>query len=137
MQKCIAFFTHRFLVSFWLQITVHVEPANKAIKPASAGGVFRVHAKAVTALFVEMKFDRFFCFVPAFNQAKCAIGEKRVVGGQRNHGNRDERGRRGSRGALEAHEQCPGEQLFVDQIGTRFAPTTSSASRRRTHSPGG
>ena len=54
---------------------MHGEPAHEGIEPAGAGRFFGVHAEAVTAMLIEVKFDRFLGSAPALDQPEAAIGE--------------------------------------------------------------
>ena len=69
-------------LSFGLKIAVHVQPPDIGVEPASAGGVFGVHAESVAALFEVVELDRTFGCVPAFDQTEVGAAEERIVGGQ-------------------------------------------------------
>src|SRR5690606_3405662 len=47
---------------------VHGEPTHEGIEPAGAGRFLGVHAEAVTALLIKVKFDRLFSRAPALDQ---------------------------------------------------------------------
>ena len=62
---------------------MHVHPAGEGVEPAGTGRALLIHAKTVATLFLEMEFDGLSRFFPAVDEAKAAIGEEGIIGGQR------------------------------------------------------
>src|SRR3954454_21729696 len=66
-----------------LQYAVHAQPAHQCIEPAGAGRFLGVHAKPVSALFVEVKLDRPLRRDPALDQPHAPAPEEGIIDGER------------------------------------------------------